>query len=446
MSTRFVFSYNPSDADLLTALPSSSHSQLTRIVPSDSRNGLGLYADDDDIPIYGPTTHRRGRMRFVPASDGGLGATRGQEGEVYAPLMDKGKGRALDDDEAEAREDLKREDEPAQERNEEEEKPPSPAPVKRTGASVRGLYESILQQHNAPASRRASPAPPVASTSPSAPTLSARHAASSPPPPPPRRNPVPAPPPAREADLVLSSDSEPDGAPPRPPRPRKRPRPAQVAPSQSAVHPPERAAPAPHEAKSDDDDLVVLDPSTGLPVPSLRPFSPAPPSFSLRPPPLSSRPAPLKIHELLPPPSAAPHAPPLQYALRPDNPGWRMLARQGWTEGRGLGPDRGTLPGSGEAGEPGEREGGEGDGGPGGALKVPLRAVEKHDRLGLGAAGTTKAEQRRLTPLEREAARAAREAKEREERERRGKGARGMERVRRREERERKAWIGYMNR
>ena len=84
---------------------------------------------------------------------------------------------------------------------------------------------------------------------------------------------------------------------------------------------------------------------------------------------------------------------------------------------------------------------------------MPLRAVEKHDRSGIGVA---KAPQDRVVvgALNSEHARRAREERERERkraeqelaRARRGKGERGMERQRKKEERERKAWIAYMNR
>ena len=137
--------------------------------------------------------------------------------------------------------------------------------------------------------------------------------------------------------------------------------------------------------------------------------------------------------------------PPTQYAIKPDSPGWRLLARQGWREGLPLGPVPAVV--SAAAASSSSTSGGDAAAG---RLKVPLRAVEKHDRSGIGVA---KAPQDRAVvgALNSESARRERERErkrkaEQEAKARRGKGERGMERQRKQEERERKAWIAYMNR
>ncbi|GAA5974062.1 hypothetical protein JCM21900_001864 [Sporobolomyces salmonicolor] len=337
----FIFSYNADDEDL-QALASSSgvpiaSTSLAHTTATSSRHaGLGSRQDrwheDNDFPAYGPTTHRRGPMRFVPAKEG-YGVRLG-EGDVKS----KGKGRRVidADDEGSAQEEEPR------------------VPVKKLempGTAVRGLYESIVGVRSAPATTAPSRAP------------------SPPPPPPPPRS---ASTPPLEPDLILSSDPE----------------------------------------SEPDDDLIILDPLSGLP-------EPPGPSLEDPPPPLQPR----TIHELLA--DAAPSdpalVPPLQYGIHPSNPGYRMLAKQGWKEGHSLGPE------------------GEGDHARG--LKVPLRPVEKHDRKGLGLPGAGVLG-RQLSQKDRDEER-KRLAKQ--ERERRGKGARGMARIARREERHRKAMIAYMN-
>ncbi|GAA5860217.1 hypothetical protein JCM1840_002825 [Sporobolomyces johnsonii] len=337
----FIFSYNTDDEDLqaltsASGVPIASTSLAHTTATSSRHAGLGSrqdrWHDDDDFPAYGPTTHRRGPMRFVPAKEG-YGVLSG-EGDL------KGKGKAIDDDEG-----------PAQEEG-------PPAPVKKLempGTAVRGLYESIVGVRSAPAttapSRAPSPPPRSAST------------------------------PPLEPDLILSSDSE----------------------------------------SEPDDDLIILDPLTGLPEPpGRRPVHPPPPpSLEDHPPHLEPR----TIHELLADsaPSDPALVPPLQYGIHHSNPGYRMLAKQGWKEGHALGP--------------------EGEGEHARGLKVPLRPVEKHDRKGLGLHGAGVLG-RQLSQKDREEER-KRIAKQ--ERDRRGKGARGMARMAKREERHRKAMIAYMN-
>ncbi|GAA5869951.1 hypothetical protein JCM8547_008112 [Rhodosporidiobolus lusitaniae] len=455
---RFAFSYNPDDADL-APLPSCTQRQLTAVVPP--RNPYD--GEDDDFIPYGPTTHRRGRMRFVPATgmstggvaEGGVGvlpATIETKGEEEHRVDRKGKGKAADQDE---KDEVKKEDE--------EEKPVEVERKKGklAGSSVRGLYESIVGLGSKPASRAASPPPTslrsgIGSRRPSPPPPSVPPPASAAAPSASTSS-APLPSARVEADvIVLSSDSEPDESGPSSSswlrkRPRRRsPAPLHPAAFTSAVNPPSQPQPAspPAEAEADDDDLIVLSPTTGLPVPPLphRPSSFASSSsaapvrsFSFNSPPASARPSPLQIHQLLPPSSAPPVSLPTHYGLKSDNKGWRLLEAQGWKEGAALGPQ---APPAGE----GEPNGAGGGGGERRGLLVPLRPIEKHDRLGLGSLGTSKEAWRRLTPAERVAEREAKEEEERRAMEKRGRGARGMKRVREKEMRERKAWIAYMNR
>lgn len=100
-----------------------------------------------------------------------------------------------------------------------------------------------------------------------------------------------------------------------------------------------------------DDDLVILDPTTGR--------AEAPPLVRIRPP---RRRNPAALLDLILPPTAAPLVPPLSYGIKPNNIGWRMLAKQGWKEGEGLGPADVEARG----------------------LKVPLKASDKFDKKGLG--------------------------------------------------------------
>lgn len=215
------------------------------------------------------------------------------------------------------------------------------------------------------------------------------------------------------------------------------------------------------EDDDDDDDLVVIDPLTGLAEERRDPLQ----NTALR-----KRVQPLFIHQLLPRASSSsldsaatgagrgplkPFVPPTQYAIKPDSPGWRLLARQGWREGLPLGPVPAVVSGAAFSNHGDAQDGacsGDAAATTAGRLKVPLRAVEKHDRSGIGVA---RAPQDRVVvgALNSEQARRAREERERERRraeqearQRRGKGERGMERQRKKEERERKAWIAYMNR
>ncbi|GAA5906462.1 uncharacterized protein JCM6883_004486 [Sporobolomyces salmoneus] len=348
--TGFIFSYNSTDSDI-RALSTVLQEDLSTHNPSSSstsrRAGLGsasrgLYADDEFTP-YGPTTFRKGAVRFVRG--GLLGGDNTEELDVKRE--DKGKERALDQDE------VKEEEAPGNRRKE------------LSGNEVKSLYAGIV-------SIRSKPATSTASSS-SKPIL--KRARSTPPPK--TIPPLSTSSSRREPDIVLSSDSEPE------------------EPLSDADEP-----------LSDDDDVIILDPLTNLP--ESIPRAPAPSK--------KKRLKPLLIHELLGDSSSPLVVPPTYYALPETNFGYRLLSKQGWKEGETLGLS--------------------------GGLKVPLKAIEKFDRKGLGLEDRRKANWKK-TRKELEDER--REA-ERAERDRRGKGERGMERTRKREQEERKAWISYMNR
>lgn len=468
---RFIFSFNEADADV-AELPAPQKAAL-----GIRRAGLGQRqshydGDDECVPDYGPTTKRRGRMRFVPAKGAGFGVipASNEAAEVPRGREEKGKGRAVEEAVEDAVEEALEAEVAAEgtARGRSASTTAGPSGHRRApvpGSSVRGLYESIvgLSVHSAPASmnpspstsKRSTPPPPspnrvsavVSSAAP--PALTALRPAASPsttsstgPSQSPKHSASPSF--ARHAasetaDIVLSSDSEDE--------------------VECAARRPRRGNRLKEEG-SDSDDLVVIDPLTNLPKVPFRRSSSLPSSeqrggtsrstpargisnqssafgaFSAVPP-QTKRLQPLLIHQLLPPASASttdagtagfkPLVPPTHYAIRPDSPGWQLLARQGWKEGQTLGP---VTPE------------GEGRG-----LKVPLRPVEKHDRKGLGLGtdedGGRGKSGRKLTPEERER---ERRKKEKEERDKRGRGERGMERMKKREERERKAMIAYMNR
>ncbi|GAA6048552.1 hypothetical protein JCM3770_006549 [Rhodotorula araucariae] len=391
----FIFSYNLTDPDVAALLAASSlsshrgHAGLGASTRTRRNNGYGYGDDDDEVPVYGPTTHRKGPMRFVPARAAQFGVLPAADPRDGHTVDLKGKGRAVDPEDD----------------KEDDVKPDIGATPPRqstalSGPAVRGLYAGIVGLgSSAPASLHASPAP----AAPLAPDpgrvqlqgarverqLKREEDAS-----PPLR------PPADDNDvLVLSSDSESEPAGTR------------------------GYGPGDGDG-DDDDDLIVMDPLTGQP--ESRPSTSSTAASGSG----GTRPQPLLIHQLLPSSSSSspapgaipPYVPAPHYAIKPDNPGFRMLLAQGWREGAALGAPP----------APGEQPRG---------LMVPLRAKEKFDRRGLGGDGGEA--ERRLTPREREE---VRRRKEREERERRGKGTRGMERARKDEERRRKAMIAYMNR
>ncbi|KWU43485.1 hypothetical protein RHOSPDRAFT_34943 [Rhodotorula sp. JG-1b] len=462
----FIFSYNAHDEDVAALVSSSATASTSRqayaglgIADSHARarQEVARYSrddeDDDWVPTYGPTTHRKGKMRFVPARDPQLQTLPGRQEEV-----------ATDNDDERAQTEAAPTELAA---------PRQRAPA---GTDIRNLYASIVGLNNKspttapgitqsePASRRTSP-PPLpppptgkgTSASPEEARLSPRtkrpRTASPPPVPfePARGRAVPVFP-VREPDIVLSSDSE------------EEPDDSGAQGGGSSTKNSRRGRPGRGDDDDDgsadedvDDDVVVIDPLTGLAEERRDRHQ----NTALR-----KRVQPLFIHQLLPRASSSsdsdaaagaplkPFVPPTQYAIKPDSPGWRLLARQGWREGLPLGPvpavvaaaspSSDTLDGS-PSGDPAAATAGR--------LKVPLRAVEKHDRSGIGVA---RAPHDRVVvgALGSEHARRAREERERERRRaeqeaaraRRGKGERGMERQRKKEERERKAWIAYMNR
>ncbi|GAA5838670.1 hypothetical protein JCM9279_003823 [Rhodotorula babjevae] len=410
----FIFSYNPTDPDILAlAAASESSSSFASTSRHPYHAGLGAprrpgYHDpaaDDHVPVYGPTTHRRGPMRFVPARHAQFGVLPASDEPGATPTIDlKGKGRAVDVKSDEGDEDIK----PAVAA------PPPPRPSTSStpsGSAIRGLYAGIVgisssSSSSAPASVRPSVAPD--------PPLPQSRSA--------RASSVPV---KREDEpgfggsgdeededdiLVLSSDDDSDEEGPGGGRDGQ---------------------------DDDDDDLIVVDPLTGFPEARATAAAPRP-----------RRPQPLLIHELLPPstssastasaapapaPSLAGHVPlppsTPQYGIKPDSVGFRMLVRQGWREGAALGP----------AAAPGEQQRG---------LIVPLRAKEKFDRAGLGGGLVGSGEERRMSGRERDERRKERERSERERKKGPGggRGARGMERAAKEDERRRKALIAYMNR
>ncbi|GAA5873758.1 hypothetical protein JCM3774_000162 [Rhodotorula dairenensis] len=428
----FVFSYNAQDADV-AALASTSSDVHAGLGISHTRGRAGYVDDQDDwVPTYGPTTRRKGKMRFVAAKDPQFQVIPGYQDATVAT-----QGHVA-------------------------EKAPQRPSGTIPGAEVRSLYASIVgldklaatpaSSQSEPVSRRASPPPPEASSATSVSlegtsgldSLRRKRPRTASPPLEPSRwragpGPGPEPEPAtRRADIVLSSGSEEDVDRSEAVRTR-----GHGSPNASSGGETDSSADSDDGNQDGDDDLIVMDPLTGLP--EAKPSETGPPPKRLQA---------LLIHQLLPRASdsdaaAEPFVPPTQYAIKPDSPGWRLLTRQGWREGLPLGPIGG--PGRGvQAGAGGTA--GEAAGVGGGRLKVPLRAIEKHDRSGIGV---PKAPEDRVVvgALNSEHARRAREERERERRraerdakDRRGKGERGMERQRKKEEKERKAWIAYMNR
>ncbi|GAA5974516.1 hypothetical protein JCM11641_002068 [Rhodosporidiobolus odoratus] len=130
---RFIFSH-ATDSSLPPELTSTEYPICTPSAGLGAPRERSRYdGDDNDVPAYGPTTHRRGPMRFVRASDGGLG--------VLAASRDEADGtdQAVD---------RNREGEAVKEEEDDDViivEPPQPAPKeKASGGTVRGLYESIV--------------------------------------------------------------------------------------------------------------------------------------------------------------------------------------------------------------------------------------------------------------------------------------------------------------
>lgn len=183
---------------------------------------------------------------------------------------------------------------------------------------------------------------------------------------------------------------------------------AAPAPLAVAVTRPSRLAPDVDLTGDDsDDDITFIDPSTGFAE-----VTPPPRIRRLR------RYKPPALLDLLIPPSAAPLVPPISYAIKPNNIGWQMLARQGWKEGDGLGP---------VDAEPR-------------ALKVPLKASDKFDKKGLGVS-----KERREVSKKR--ARELEEVQRRKDRqrERDGRGGKVAAKRAKREADSRRELLAYLN-
>jgi len=186
-----------------------------------------------------------------------------------------------------------------------------------------------------------------------------------------------------------------------------------------------------------DDDLVILD-SDGLP--ERAPTAP-PRSKRRRLPPLPLPSA------LLPSADHTPHTPPIQYALRENSFGYSLLTRQGWRPGQPLGPPPAPAPAispTALAAVPCSTAGPSAvaltfDAGYAQRLVVPLKAVEKHDRRGLGP---NTEEDRRRRKAEDEARKLE---KERKRREALTKGVGTVAREQKRESQWRRDMLAYMN-
>lgn len=175
-----------------------------------------------------------------------------------------------------------------------------------------------------------------------------------------------------------------------------------------------------------DDDIIILDPLTDLPL------SLSPPLRRPKHPLAQGRPiSALLPSPSLPSPSLPPFIPPIQYSLKPSNIGWKILALQGWKEGSGLGASTLAFHSQGEGCLVESNEVDEG------GLKVPLRGVERAARRGLGAGEAVR--------VRRDGKRGEGGRKEEVETEREREGRERGERDAR-ERKERKMMLGYMNR
>lgn len=134
--------------------------------------------------------------------------------------------------------------------------------------------------------------------------------------------------------------------------------------------------------EEDDDDVIFIDPITSLPLPRLRRL--APPSPPL--PRINRRrlARPLAIHEMIPNVDVVTGLdqvliPPIQYGIKENNIGWKLLKRQGWKEGTGLGMGSSTV----AVKQEGKGSNSKSLPAPVGLL-VPLKSSDKMDRRGLG--------------------------------------------------------------
>lgn len=122
-----------------------------------------------------------------------------------------------------------------------------------------------------------------------------------------------------------------------------------------------------------DDDLIICDSLTSLPLPPLPRLKP-----------LSTKARKAKLQSITDMladfvPQQTPVVVPTQYGIGMDTVGWRMLSKQGWKAGEGLGRGAGAfvLDEEGELIKDNAMGGVEG-------IKVPIQAVERMNRSGLG--------------------------------------------------------------
>jgi len=336
-----------------------SHDALTGTAAASSsaapyrsqRAGLGLQIDwSDTDATYGPTTRRKGPLRFVRA----IAASEGVGDSGYESLEQCESGdrkverRAMDKEELESADSGSGQTERVSSRE--------------GTAGVRSIYERIVLA-------RAS----ASTTTPPAAQKRARQSV--------KQEPARKEPPAssrRQAEVIYVTDSDSD----------------EDEATREGEEVTERA-------------VTVFKPPERTRVPD--PFTP----WHQR------KATPRTIHELLATATPSdgnsddgqPYVPPVYYGIKETSKGWKMLARQGWTEGEALGPVREET-----------RK----------ALLVPIRPVEKQDRKGLGNAVERKRE---------------RAGNEREEaRHPKVKGGRDRAHVQSREQEKRRAMLAYMNR
>lgn len=152
----FIFSYNAQDEDVaaLVSTPSTSRHAYAGLGIADSharaRQDYARHSRDNDeddwVPTYGPTTHRKGKMRFVPARDPQFQTLPGRQEEVTVDDAEQPQTRAAPTESA---------------------APKQRAPA---GTDIRNLYASIVGldkspntapgiTQSEPASRRTSPPP-----------------------------------------------------------------------------------------------------------------------------------------------------------------------------------------------------------------------------------------------------------------------------------------------
>lgn len=188
-------------------------------------------------------------------------------------------------------------------------------------------------------------------------------------------------------------------------------------------------------SSEDEDDVQIINPQTQLPYPPLLKSK----VFRKRKPQIPS------IPDILGPTSSTskPIIPPIHYGIGSNNIGWKLLVKNGWKEGDGLGaiiPSTISTSMIEDGADTLEiiEEINHGTGGIG--RKVPIRAELKIGRGGLGSSNSIS---RGMTKKEKE----VRRLKEEKERlERRGKGSRGIARKQKADKIERAHWNEYLKR